>query len=626
VHQAPEPAAAAPDDHAGPTPASIIEAVGRATSEDPAALPGLAEQARELAAQNPADPESARAVLTVAEAEFDDTAKLAAADAVLALVPDDISATVSKVSALGSLGREREARELLNEASAKHAGEPRILSARGWLDLAERRWDDAERAFAAMADHAGFEDLALTSRTFLMTTRRRFGEARQIVHELRRQSSEVGLVDMNAAVLGIRSGNLADAEIEIRKLPSDFGPLSATALTMRGVLSAARDENHEARATLERLTRLYPAYVAARGALAVTMLRTGDESMLDEVERLSWTILETHPQNSTALLCIGLVAERRGRIDEAIDFLRMSQERDPSAGAATILGALYSRTGRLDEAEAALAVAIEAEVDPSQGHVELGNVLMKRDRPGEALDHFRQAMAANRLNEFAPRATAIALWHRGDRNGAERTLRDAIERLPVTKRWRLYLGLSALLVERGDETKSAERYEEALRAAERARQLCNGDADPHVQTGIVYFKLRHFVRAQRAFARALDRNPECVEAQVNLHVARAALVRQGRRGAVVGGAVLGTLAVLLLGIVWIAYLTRDDFPEEALLTLTPLLLGFLVVAASLPHIIQFRVGALEAELSQVIQTSAPADLANVASLEVVSLVPMPTLN
>jgi tetratricopeptide (TPR) repeat protein len=300
-----------------------------------------------------------------------------------------------------------------------------------------------------------------------------------------------------------------------------------------------------------------------------------------------------------------VIARINGRLLDAEDFLKRAASLDPRGGSHGDLGALYSRLGRYEEAEKVLRKGCRLTRYDTQIRVELGNVFLQTDRPKEALAMFREAAAIDPAGEEAARGVAAALMALGEPMEAGRTLRAAAARQEGNRGWRLQVSLCRLLTDLADKTNDTDLYEEAASEVRRAIQQKPDEADPYFYSGIVFFKQENYHRALKQFRHALALDPDHFDAEQNIHklerlTRSEALARSGH--AIGVGITLISLAGLVF--LWWKYLNEAGKNGDRLITstmvmtLSPILLGFITIGFLLPWLIKLKLPGLEAELSQ----------------------------
>jgi TonB family protein len=147
-----------------------------------------------------------------------------------------------------------------------------------------------------------------------------------------------------------------------------------------------------------RVIRLMRGYDFARGVLG-----------LDPEARRAWSAIyaEGHARGESsplagALSGAGAELGRTGRVDEGVALLREAIAMDPTAARPrTLLGLLFLRQGRLEDAARELDAAKKISFRETEARTELGFVLLRLGREEEALVELRDVL---RIDRRAPRA------------------------------------------------------------------------------------------------------------------------------------------------------------------------------------------------------------------------------
>ena len=211
-------------------------------------------------------------------------------------------------------------------------------------------------------------------------------------------------------------GDAALIDIERRVQPLIDGArtvrdiMDATGLTdfevcraLFGLLSAGR---------LRRVATAAPA-VPRQGTarleehrnLGVAFYRTG---MLTEAEREFKRVAELRPGDGEASFQLGLIALRQARWADALaQFQRATERGGPRAAVLHNLALAFESLGRLDEAEQALADAVQLGKDDARLWTGWGLLALRRSEPARALERFARA------HDLLSGAKAPAHWYWG---------------------------------------------------------------------------------------------------------------------------------------------------------------------------------------------------------------------
>jgi Flp pilus assembly protein TadD len=113
-----------------------------------------------------------------------------------------------------------------------------------------------------------------------------------------------------------------------------------------------------------------PAEAAQQFESAVDMMGSGNDAGAEQAFR---ALSAAYPTYSGALLNLGILQAKAGKLDEAEQTLRSALERNPT-NAATFnqLGIVYRRLGRFDEADQAYQRALQADPSYALAHLNLG--------------------------------------------------------------------------------------------------------------------------------------------------------------------------------------------------------------------------------------------------------------
>jgi tetratricopeptide (TPR) repeat protein len=155
--------------------------------------------------------------------------------------------------------------------------------------------------------------------------------------------------------------------------------------------------------------------------------RTKLDSALEEyraVQLLNADRAEAH-------LNLGALHASRGEYDEAIREYRTALEKLPTFEPAWVnLADVWRALGHEAKAESTLLAAIETVPEPAESHLALGLSLVRLQRHGAALEHFRAAAELRPDEPHYRYVRAVALHSTGDEKGAEAVLREALARFP----------------------------------------------------------------------------------------------------------------------------------------------------------------------------------------------------
>lgn len=359
------------------------------------------------------------------------------------------------------------------------------------------------------------------------------------------------------------------------------------------------------------------------------------EKLIEDARKQCQKALKLDPYNSKAYACLGVIAYRRNSFLDAENHFRKSIELNPIEGSYVELAALYCQMGRFEDATRELKTALKINPYDARVHIELGNVSVLEENVNEAVRHCRQAIIVEPRNPEAHRALAVALMRAEKYEEAEIVIREAFQILAPTEPWRLYLLLAQVLIRTGDsdnkerKKKDPDLYQEALKYVNKAKQISPSEADVFFHEGIAYHRLEEYGASHRSFAWCCKLNRDRFEAERYGRVVQAVIDQQKQLLKVntFFGHVMAAGCIVLLTVLWVQYFrghprtitapsstntaaanatapAPEPKPEFSvtptlLTTMTPLLLGLLVVAALLPHLNKLKLpGGFEAVISE----------------------------
>ncbi|MGO1049100.1 tetratricopeptide repeat protein [Crossiella sp. CA198] len=472
-------------------------------------------------------------------------------DRILAQAPLSVGTITAKSATLRSLGRFREARQLMETALADRPTQPELLAERGWVHRDQGRSSLARKDFSALLELAEDPDEkldALRGLGWVAFADGDFAEAAARFRAAALLDPEDAAVKCGLAWTLVRGGE-PEHEEEAERLCLDVlnrDPVNLLAHTCAGVLYARQRDYPLAEHHLRRTITLDPfngSYVDL-GALLAQLERFGEaEELFDKALARDFYDAQAHVELGSLLL------------------QRDQDGAEPGADARA------------------------------------------------AAQHFRQALLCEPRSGAAAIGLALALARSpGDLVAAERVLRDALERTDCdAPAWQLRLTLARLLVERGDATQRREFHLEALALAQQAIGAAATEPEPYFVAGVAAFKIgengaevqarpAHRRRAVRFLRRCLEREPGHVEARRLIELATHSLAVARR--SLVGSAALVSVATSLLVALWVGFFFTDKVNTVVLATLTPVLTGLVALGFVLPLLVKLKLpGGVEADLA-----------------------------
>ncbi|HUY84415.1 MAG TPA: tetratricopeptide repeat protein [Steroidobacteraceae bacterium] len=278
---------------------------------------------------------------------------------------------------------------------------------------------------------------------------------------------------------------------------------------MSGLLRAGRFR--EAQAELEAIVAANPRHVEALRLLAGARQALGDAAAAETLLRRALAI---DPDWTPTLATLGEFLLIGGRRDEALPFLqRAVVGPTPLARAAFLLARLYNEGRRpLETLEIAAPWVRAGRVDPDLATQHVA-ALVALGRREEAIDHYRNAVAAAPDDAGAAQALAIAL------NAAERTDEAArVAEQAIARGHRsatLYSHYARSLIARGEYARAEAALRDGLRLEPRLIEAHNALAQ------LLWLRTGNITEATALLNEALTRFPD----DDSLWAAKAALLQ-----------------------------------------------------------------------------------------------------
>lgn len=274
---------------------------------------------------------------------------------------------------------------------------------------------------------------------------------------------------------------------------------------------------------------------------AVRLFREGRLATADSI---CTELAARHPENAEVMNFGGVLANRLGRYDVAVQRLTRCVQAEPGrARAFAALGFAHERLNQLEDARRAFAAAVAAEPSFPEAHNGLGVALLRAGRPAEAAASLQRAISLDprsveaRLNlgnalrqlgraaaaahfyreaaalasgrDDVLRVAALGMLDAEDAEGAIPLLRSFLERSPGDSIARSQLALAL------DATGSAD---EALAQMQRAL-VPAAPAVVHNAHGTLRLHRGEWQEARAALGEALRLDPSLADARVNLALA-----------------------------------------------------------------------------------------------------------
>ncbi|MDY7095199.1 MAG: tetratricopeptide repeat protein [Acidobacteriota bacterium] len=292
-----------------------------------------------------------------------------------------------------------------------------------------------------------------------------------------------------------------------------------------GHLHRTANRDDQALEAFQRSLELRPDHVAAQVRMGEVLL---DQNRPEEAATRFEKALELDPENAAALFGLGQIAAGRGETPQAVERFRRVLELNPEAtsvhyplglayrqlgdeaaaeeqlsrrgeGEVSLQDPLMERllllsegyralqkeggeafnAGRMEDAERAFRTAVAADPLASTARVNLASVLLRRDKPEEAIQQLQIAQRLNPEHLEASRQLAALLLEQGRRREAVPALRTMVRHQPDDASLRLTLALG--LEESGEFEQALAEYRQVLQAEPRRLAALLGRASAQLQ-------------------------------------------------------------------------------------------------------------------------------------------------
>lgn len=254
----------------------------------------------------------------------------------------------------------------------------------------------------------------------------------------------------------------------------------------------------------------------------VSFLASGD------IERARFeflTAVELNPNYAEAHNNLGITFKELGQLDKAIrSFLRALKIEPDFASAHNHLGALYLAQGKIEEAIAEIKKAIKRDPTLADAHYNLGLVWYeKAKKEGEAEGLKQAEVSWKRATELDPNLEHVHLrlaeLYREQGRFELATIRYRLA-LGTTSDTATWVRLGSLYLEKGDTTRAQNAFQKAIESDPNS-------AEAHMHLGSLYADQRRFEEAGVEFQAATEIDPRNEMAFFRLGAAKIAQAEGG---------------------------------------------------------------------------------------------------
>ena len=237
-----------------------------------------------------------------------------------------------------------------------------------------------------------------------------------------------------------------------------------------------------------------------------------------ESEETLWIdTLAKNPQCWVAYNNLGMVYQRRGQMDDAIDYFQKALQLNPNYTQAHInLGSSLAQKGQVDAA--ILQYRQAAAVDPNRAEIfaSLGNALFQKGQVDDAIAEYQQALKLNPNLAGAYIELGDAFSQKGQVSDATASYEKALFIDPTSTA--AHNNLGNLLMKSGQMDDAIAQFQDALKTDP-------GNLDTHYNLGLAFLRKGDGNEAIAEFTQVLRANPADAEAQGHLAQAQS-LTRQ----------------------------------------------------------------------------------------------------
>ncbi|NND61492.1 MAG: PEP-CTERM system TPR-repeat protein PrsT [Gammaproteobacteria bacterium] len=273
-------------------------------------------------------------------------------------------------------------------------------------------------------------------------------------------------------------------------------PNDPSAHEVAGAFHLAIQEYDAARTSFEEARELAPERLAPVINLARIETLSGNPAGAEQ--RLK-DFLKIDPGNSTVLVTLSQLAERRGDTEAGLQWLEQAREANPeSAGPALLLGSYYLKNGQLKLAEERADQAVKNAPGNARAYLLQGLVLMQSNRPSEALQRFERAIEVDPNLAEAHFQYGRTQENLGAIDTAVRSYERAIEL--NNDLFPPRAALAGVAVRRGD-------YGEALEIVNGLIESYPDRAEPYTLKGEIEMQRGDLSAALTSFEKAFDISP-----------------------------------------------------------------------------------------------------------------------
>ncbi len=350
-------------------------------------------------------------------------------DNVLAQSPTDSNALVTKARFLLADNRVKDA---LGPATSATRANPESAVAHLVLGQAQARAGDIQQAKASYAEVLRLFPRATVAQTALAALNLQTGSTETAVQLARDAAKAEPETVLQPRILLVRSllaqRNFDQAAAEVATLVRN-APDNPDVRALNGTVLLRKKDSTGARREFEQALAAAPGNLDALGGLAVLDTQAGQ---LERARARVDARLAVEPKNPGLLVLASRIDFQGGNYQAGEAKLRNVVEFAPATlEAYSLLGNLYVKQKRLDEARHEFETLAARQTKPVGAHTVLGMILQMQKKPDEAIKAYGEALRLDPSAPVAANNTAYLYAQRGENlDQALALARAAATRLP----------------------------------------------------------------------------------------------------------------------------------------------------------------------------------------------------